>query len=469
VLMPTHVEVTDTTISPMLYEKTVAITPGSLAGVVQGGCDQHPCALGSSCRYANYSTTCTPCTGMSYSSDGITCQACPPGLGPNEDQTDCQPCIGNNQSTFGVCLPCPNAQIVVAGKTRCATCPLRQTAVAAASSDVARKCGCADGFHNASQQLSVCFDGGYDAGEYQAALATHDTEINGGQLCEHCPTDALGQACFECATDTGTTIAAGYTIPQLISTDSRRSLQQTESPIQLAFRCHNDFDLAIIRCPADPPTPGECSLGYQGYLCQTCAENYGMMPSRLCEPCVGTGFTTKSMLTLVAIIAGLILVIGIGIKYWNKFPYKLAVRCAFQPMRIVITYAQVTSQLGDALSFQYPPAFDAVIDAIRPIMDVWGLLFRVLGSSECFGLIGFTSKWTLRVVVLPAILALIVAVVYCIEKGSKSGKAGSHAKGNMFFAIFFVSPATRLHTTRLSAYRLTWFHCAGSATRRSAR
>ena len=159
-----------------------------------------------------------------------------------------------------ICLrsqPCANAQIVVAGKTRCATCPLRQTAVAAASSDVARKCGCADGFHNASQQLSVCFDGGYDAGEYQAALAAHDTEINGGQLCEHCPTDALGQACFECATDTGTTIAAGYTIPQLISTDSRRSLQQIENPIQLAFRCHNDFDLAIIRCPADPPTPGQ--------------------------------------------------------------------------------------------------------------------------------------------------------------------------------------------------------------------
>ena len=176
-----------------------------------------------------------------------------------------------------------------------------------------------------------------------------------------------------------------------------------------------------------------------------------MMPSRLCEPCAGTGFTTKSMLTLAAIIAGLILVIGIGTKYWNKFPYKLAVRCAFQPMRIVITYAQVTSQLGEVLSFQYPPAFDAVIDAIRPIMDVWGLLFRALGSSECFGLIGFTSKWTLRVVVLPVILAFIVAVVYCIEKGSKPDKAGSHAKGNMFFAIFFVSVPSRFHTVRASA------------------
>jgi hypothetical protein len=101
--------------------------------------------------------------------------------------------------------------------------------------------------------------------------------------------------------------------------------------------------------------------------------------------------------------------------------------------------AQVTSQLGDVLSFQYPPAFNAVIDAIRPIMDVWGLLFRALGSSECFGLIGFTSRWTLRVVVLPVILSVIVGTVYCIEKGSNPGKAGSHAKGNLFFAVFFVS------------------------------
>ena len=55
------------------------------------------------------------------------------------------------------------------------------------------------------------------------------------------------------------------------------------------------------------------------------------------------------------------------------------------------------------------------------------------------------------------------------EKGGKEGKAGSHAKGNMFFAIFFVSVPSHFHTTRPSAYyRLTWFRCVDSATRRSA-
>ena len=162
-----------------------------------------------------------------------------------------------------------------------------------------------------------------------------------------------------------------------------------------------------------------------------------MMPSRMCEPCEGAGYTTKSMLLLAAIIVGLTVVVTLSTKYWRYFPAKFAVRCAFQPIRIVITYAQVTSQLGDVLNFKYPPAFAAVIDAIRPIMDIWGLLFRLLGSSECFGLVGFTSRWLLRVVALPVILSLIVCVVYSFERRQDRAKAKTHARGNLFFATFF--------------------------------
>ena len=246
-----------------------------------------------------------------------------------------------------------------------------------------RICACADGFHNASQQLSVCFDAGYDSGEYQAALARHRSELIAGQICEACPTDALGQRCFDCAQGIQPTLAAGYTIPQLPGRTSRRLLQQNDQQIQLAFRCHDELEFAIIRCPANPATPGQCAVGYEGYLCQTCSEGYGMKPSQRCEPCAGAGFTAKSLLILLVIVASVTLVVGVGIRYWRKFPFKLAVRCAFQPMRIVITYAQVTSQLGDVLSFQYPPAFATVVDAIRPIMDVGSLSFP-RDASCCF-------------------------------------------------------------------------------------
>ena len=101
---------------------------------------------------------------------------------------------------------------------------------------------------------------------------------------------------------------------------------------------------------------------------------------------------------------------------------------------------QVTSQLGDVLNFQYPPAFRAVIDAMRPVMDFWNILFQIIGSSECFGLVGFTSKWVLRVVVLPIVLSSIVGIMYLLERYKKSPKAGSHAKGRLFFAVFFCYP-----------------------------
>ena len=123
---------------------------------------------------------------------------------------------------------------------------------------------------------------------------------------------------------------------------------------------------------------------------------------------------------------------------WNAFPIIHAARCAFQPMRIVFTYAQVTSQLGDVLEFNLPPIFGSIIDALRPIMDIWGLLFRALGSSECFGLVGFSSRWWLRVVVMPLILTAVVGIMYAIERcrNVSSSVALTHAKGNAFLAIF---------------------------------
>ena len=70
-------------------------------------------------------------------------------------------------------------------------------------------------------------------------------------------------------------------------------------------------------------------------------------------------------------------------------------------------------------------------------MDLWGLLFRALGPSECFGLKGFTSRWLLRIVGLPVMMGTIV-VLYYIYNRRANGKlsATAEAKGHIFFAIF---------------------------------
>jgi hypothetical protein len=140
------------------------------------------------------------------------------------------------------------------------------------------------------------------------------------------------------------------------------------------------------------------------------------------------------MLLLAIIIGVIAAVLWIMARVWIAFPLKHLARCAFQPGRILITYSQVTSQLGDVLDFQYPGVFGDVIEALRPIMDLWGLLFRALGPSACFGLKGFTCRWLLRVVCLPVNMAAICLLYHCYD-ARKNGQtaARTNLKSHAFF------------------------------------
>jgi hypothetical protein len=124
----------------------------------------------------------------------------------------------------------------------------------------------------------------------------------------------------------------------------------------MVFRCHDDMEVGARRCPENPPEAGQCALGYAGYLCSSCAADYGMMTTRRCELCDDVGYTPKSMMMLGGIIVGLTLFGILFAKYWKVFPAKYAVRCAFQPMRIFIT-CECLHRVGCcALGAEYLPA-----------------------------------------------------------------------------------------------------------------
>ena len=142
-----------------------------------------------------------------------------------------------------------------------------------------------------------------------------------------------------------------------------------EDGVLMVFRCHNKMELAEKRCPAGAE-PGVCAYGYEGSVCDGCIEGYGMSPARECEPCEGTGYTTQSMVVLICIFAGIFFVTYVFTNLWKVFSLKHFARCgkltsnppnacdskclsdrslaitAFQPGRILITYSQITSQLG---------------------------------------------------------------------------------------------------------------------------
>jgi hypothetical protein len=87
------------------------------------------------------------------------------------------------------------------------------------------------------------------------------------------------------------------------------------------------------------------------------------------------------------------------------------------------------------LDFSYPGFFGDVIQALKPVMDLWGILFKALGPSECFGLKGFTSKWLLRVVGLPGIIGVLCLLYFVYDKKTNVDKV--QPKTNLISHAFF--------------------------------
>lgn len=82
-----------------------------------------------------------------------------------------------------------------------------------------------------------------------------------------------------------------------------------------------------------------------------------------------------------------------------------------------------------------------MIEAMKPITDAWGLLFRALGPSECFGLKGFFSRWLLRIAGLPLVFAIIIVIVWAVDRRLNGFvKAKTRAKSHAFLAVFFCYP-----------------------------
>ena len=91
-------------------------------GAAVATCYDNPCPAGSKCTFRDHSTNCEPCGPNEISTDGISCEACPPGTQPNGDQTQCVQCASGRSSTIGVCTFCAAGKTSSADRTGCIPC-----------------------------------------------------------------------------------------------------------------------------------------------------------------------------------------------------------------------------------------------------------------------------------------------------------------------------------------------------------
>jgi hypothetical protein len=351
---PTNIKLLDVMFQPL----APAATTVWIAGLT-GGCDRHPCDPGSQCSYSNYSLSCTPCkdteAATSVSTDGLICLPCPAGMGPSIDRTHCQLCTGNTFSTVGVCQRCPDTQKAKDDHTSCEDCGADETALATAnSSTTVHSCVCADSYYNAST-LHVCFWSSYDEDALSTAFAQRERNAASSD-CDACPMDAKQNPCLFCKGG-DLMIAPGFTAPPIANPDSGAGGHIS------VFRCHVDMKIGRKRCPGTRASANrrilapsasmnpQCAEGYAGHICGECQNDWGMNTDRVCEPCEESGFTPAAILAILGILLGVGLLLVLAARLWESFNLKHLLRCSVQPARILITYSQVTSQLGDVLNF----------------------------------------------------------------------------------------------------------------------
>lgn len=118
----------------------------------------------------------------------------------------------------------------------------------------------------------------------------------------------------------------------------------------------------------------------------------------------------------------------------------MVMRASFQPLRIVITYIQVTCQLGLVLDIEFPPMFTALLDLLRPFIDVFK--FISFYNLECWDQYSYGIKWIVKIAITPSVCFMVAGLYYLYEQKKQRPTARMHLKSNIFFAIFFVCKNT---------------------------
>ena len=118
----------------------------------------------------------------------------------------------------------------------------------------------------------------------------------------------------------------------------------------------------------------------------------------------------------------------------DKDSLRMVARCAFTPLRIIIIFAQVTSQFGSVFHITYPPGMTALANSLRIFVDVWSAFF----NAECAGLGDFHTQWLLRVIGLPVTATVIIAIRWGVGRKGNAATAAEQAKADGLLAVFLL-------------------------------
>ena len=117
-------------------------------------------------------------------------------------------------------------------------------------------------------------------------------------------------------------------------------------------------------------------------------------------------------------------------------------RIVYQPVRIIVGYVQVVTQIGPVLDLQLPEGILKLVKMLN-FIDL-----QQIFALDCLsgGWFDFYSKWLTWVFVVPATLLAVVGLRYCYERRRKgAAMAAGQAMTDSFVVIFLLYPGLCNH------------------------
>ena len=360
---------------------------------------------------------CSTCEFGQYSGNGINCAACQVGAAPNLRAAayQCETCSHTEFSNDGTeCKPCLPGQIADDSRTSCI---------------------CPQGDYNSTlfgSQSIRCVEGDL-----------HPTDSTEEGVCRSCQ----GLPCIRCPGLSGATLRSGWA-----------SIEDHSANV---FKCTNKE-----ACEAG----GGCAAGYSGTLCESCAEGFGEA-SGACESC------STDRGSWVGWVLGLTLISGVVAFAYRRHNSRraekdgpladsltdnplhssttslsgsrqvdgradqatLIIRAVYQPVRILVIFGQVVTQVGPVLHMTYPVGIQSLITLLHPI----AVDFQAFLQLGCLGY-SFYTMWLIKVFAIPLLLVACTAFVHQVKRhrGDRTDaqSAADELKSSLFVVCFLVYP-----------------------------
>ena len=307
----------------------------------------------------------------------------------------------------------------------------------------------------------VCFDGAFNQTQLEVAKASRG--------CQQCP------KCGICENGTLNAVREGYTVPNLTHTPHSTA----------AFRCGgSDTRSTHLTCleteaPAFAP---KCSANFTGKLCRSCAEGYHRVLAE-CSKCPEDDGLRHAWQAAFVVFALIVVIATPAMQRFRKVDdmseelrevFALSQshselqsplnpegsaepkvdepsgsglgsalfdlwNVSFQPLRVMITYFQVTSLVMPSMSDYTDSVPKDSAWLVDLVTHPWS---RFLFDLECdTDHDDFASKYWLEVVVVPVTMLVVLVVVPAALACRSRDKARGEIKERGFFVVFFVFPS----------------------------